>query len=74
VALDKNDYALAAQIFREGLKKFPKDPDMHYGLARAYSPSDRAEMGKSLEAALDENAQHIPSYLLLTDYMVDAED
>src|ERR1041385_4965233 len=52
LALDKEDYALAAKIFGAALKKFPDDPDLHFGLARAYAPSARPLMLKSLEAAL----------------------
>ena len=36
LALDKHDFALAAKQFNAGLKKFPDDPDMNFGLARAY--------------------------------------
>ncbi|HXI54383.1 MAG TPA: tetratricopeptide repeat protein, partial [Candidatus Saccharimonadales bacterium] len=41
LALAKNDFDLAAKTFTQGLKKFPDDPDFHFGLARAYAPSDR---------------------------------
>ena len=74
LALDKEDYALAAKIFSEALKKFPADPDAHFGLARAYAPSARPLMLKSLEAALSYNASHVPALLLLADHAIDAED
>jgi len=74
VALDKGDYALAAKGFQEGLKKFPDDPEFHYGLARAYAVSDRKLMLESVESALSENTNHVPSYLLLADHLVDAEE
>src|SRR5205085_963148 len=41
LALQKHDFALAGKSFQEGLKKFPKDPDMLYGLAEALAPDDR---------------------------------
>ena len=44
LALDKHDFKLAADAFRAGLKKFPDDPDMNAGLARAYESSDRGQM------------------------------
>ncbi len=74
VALDKNDFALAAKVFADGLKKFPKDADMHCGLARAYAPSDRRVMLASLETALSHNTNHVPSFLLLADHLIDGED
>src|SRR5688572_866857 len=37
LALDKNDADLAAKTFMEGLKQFPEDADMHFGLAKAYA-------------------------------------
>jgi tetratricopeptide (TPR) repeat protein len=73
LALDKHDYKLAADAFRAGLVKFPKDPDMEAGLARSNEPSDRGEMQKSIGAALEVNPQHIPSLLLLADHLIDAE-
>ena len=74
LALDKGDFALAAKIYGQALQKFPEDADTHFGLARAFQPSDRAEMLKELEAALSHNANHVPSLLLLADHAIDAED
>jgi len=74
LALEKEDYGLAAKIFGDALKKFPEDPDMHFGLARAYAPSARPLMLKSLEAALSHNANHVPALLLLADHAIDAEE
>jgi tetratricopeptide (TPR) repeat protein len=74
LALDKHDFALAADAFRAGLKKFPEDPDLEAGLARAFEPSDRQEMLKAIEAALATNPHHIPSLLLLADHLIDAEE
>jgi tetratricopeptide (TPR) repeat protein len=73
LALDKHDFALAAEAFRAGLKKFPDDPDMEAGLARAFESSDRQEMLKALDAALAINPRHTPSLLLLADHLIDAE-
>ncbi len=74
LALDKHDYHLASTFFQEGLKQFPDDPDLHYGLARAFEPSDRMQMVASLKAALDSNTNHVPSLLLLADHAIDSED
>ena len=73
LALNKHDYSLAANAFRAGLKKFPDDPDMNAGLAKAFEPSDREEMMKAVEAALKVNPRHVPTLLLLTDHLIDAE-
>lgn len=73
LALAKNDFAEAARAFQEGRTKFPQDPDMLCGLARAFAPSDRAQMGELLEAALEHNPRHVPSHLLLAEHLIDAE-
>ena len=73
LALDKHDYDLAARTFNDALKKFPGDPDVQFGLARAYAPSDQMRMGKSLAAVLESNTNHVPAMLLLADHLVDTE-
>jgi tetratricopeptide (TPR) repeat protein len=74
VALEKEDCELAAKIFSEALKRFPDDADMHFGLAQAFAPSDRRGMLAALEAALDQNKNHVPSHLFLADHQIDGED
>ncbi len=74
LALDKGDFALAAKQFDEALKRFPDDADLHFGRARAFAESDRKVMGEALEAALKANPKHAPSWLLLADHRIDAED
>jgi len=74
LALDKHDYALAARTFREGLEKLTDDPDLHFGLARAYAPSQPALAQTAVEAALNINTNHVPTLLLLADHAIDAED
>ncbi len=74
LALEKGDYALAARTFQDGLKLLPDDPDLHFGLARAYEPSEKTLMISSLEAALERHTNHVSSLLLLIDRAVDAEN
>jgi tetratricopeptide (TPR) repeat protein len=74
LAIEKGDYAMAAKAFAEGLKRFPEDTDMHYGLAKAYGPSDRKQMLESLEAALKHNTNHVPSLLLVAEHLIDGEE
>ncbi len=74
LALEKRDFALAARNFQEGLQRFPNDPDLHLGLARAHAPDDTALMVAALERALACNSNHLGSLLLLAEYHVDRED
>lgn len=74
LGLEKHDYAFAARTFQEGLETFPDDPDVQYGLARAYAPSKPALAQASIEAALKVNTNHVPTLLLLADNAIDAED
>ena len=74
LALDKHDFALAAKTLSEALQKFPDDADVMCGLAKAYQPSARGKMLELIETALEKNENHVPSMLLLTDHLVDAEE
>jgi len=74
LSLDKNDYQLASKTFAEGLKKFPDDPDLHFGLAQAFAPSDRRRMLESVEATLEANPNHAAAHLLLADHLIDGEE
>jgi tetratricopeptide (TPR) repeat protein len=47
---------------------------MHFGLARAYEPSARPLMIKSVETALRYNTNHLGAQLLLADHLVDGEE
>lgn len=74
LAMRKHDFAMAADMFRAGLKEFPEDPDLLAGLAESFQPGDREEMLKNLELALEINPHHIPSLLLVADHLIDAEE
>jgi predicted Zn-dependent protease len=74
LALEKHDFKLAAEKFEAGLKQLPDDPDLRYGLARAYEPSDSAVMANAIESALAHNSNHVGCLLLLVDNHIDAED
>lgn len=74
LALDKHDFSLASKSFEAGLNQFADDPDMLYGMARAYASSDSEAMQSALEAALTANTNHIPSLLLVVDHLIDAEE
>ncbi|HLB74352.1 MAG TPA: tetratricopeptide repeat protein [Sedimentisphaerales bacterium] len=74
LALAKQDYELAAGQYREAIKRFGNEPDVHCGLARAFYNSDRAEMIKSLDAALLINPKYAPALTLLAEHQIDCED
>ena len=74
LALEKQDYELAAKSFRAGLERFKEDADFHFGLARAYAPNSAKELTQALQKALECNPNHIPSRLLLADHLIDAEE
>ncbi len=74
LALAKQDYDLAASLYDKALKRFGTDPDVHYGLAKAFVQNDRAKMIESLDAALYVNQSHQPSLLLLAEHQIDCED
>ena len=73
LALDKNDFALAASAFAEGVKQVPNDPDLLCGLALAHEEGDRKEMLGALMGALELNPRHAASLLLRADHAIDGE-
>ncbi|HEY6228086.1 MAG TPA: tetratricopeptide repeat protein [Verrucomicrobiae bacterium] len=73
LALEKQDFAVAAKYFNQAIKEHPDDPDIHFGLARAFAPDDRPQMVKSLERVFELNPRHVPALLLLVDHLIDSE-
>ena len=73
LALEKHDYALAAEAFQGALKLAPDDPAVHFGLARAHAPSDAARAAAALSRALEINPHHADSLLLMADRLIDRE-
>ena len=73
LALDKEDFALAADTLRKAPKEAGDDPRYHYLLARALADGDRAGSEKALEAALKLNPRHTDSLLLRADLLIDGE-
>jgi len=74
LALAKQDYELAANQYRKALTRFGDEPDVHFGLAKAFYQSDRGQMINSLDAALYINPNHAPALLLLAEHQIDCED
>lgn len=73
LALDKNDFDLAAEAFGEGLKSAPKDPDLLFGMARALAPSDPKTAKAFADAALAENPRHLPALHFQADGLIDKD-
>jgi tetratricopeptide (TPR) repeat protein len=73
LALDKEDYALAADTLRKAPKEAALDPRYHYLMARALSNDDRAGTAKALAEALKINPRHTDSLLLQADELIDGE-
>ena len=68
LALDKQDYALAAETLRKAPKAAAEDPRFHYLLALAYSARGPARADKELAEALKINPNHVDSLLLQIDH------
>jgi tetratricopeptide (TPR) repeat protein len=73
LALDKYDYALAAETLRAAPKNAAEDPRFHYLLARAYAPDDPTRAEAALQAALAVNPRHVESLVMRVDRLIDAE-
>ena len=73
LALDKQDYALAATTLGKAPKLAASDPRYHYLLALAFSDDDRARSAKAIADALKINPRHADSLLLEADHRIDSE-
>lgn len=73
LALEKYDFALAAESFREAARRAEDDPDVHFGLARS-NDNDPEQSSAALARALELNPNHVDSLLLQADSAVDRED
>ena len=73
VALEKNDFALAAKAFMQAAKKFPDDAEAQFGLARAFEPSDAKATAVALEKTLSLNPNHTGARLMMAENFIDSE-
>jgi tetratricopeptide (TPR) repeat protein len=64
LALDKSDFKLASQEFAAALKHEPNRPDLRYGLARAFLPSDREQGMKEIDKILETYSFHFGALLV----------
>lgn len=73
LALEKNDFALAAQDFERAVKLDATEPEAHFGLARAFAPSDAEKADAALKETLERNPNHMGALLLTVDELIDSE-
>lgn len=73
LALEKNDFALAAQNFEQAVKLDTAEADAHFGLAQAFAPSDPEKANAAIKATLERNPNHIGCLLFIADEHIDAE-
>ncbi|MEM7011224.1 MAG: tetratricopeptide repeat protein, partial [Verrucomicrobiota bacterium] len=73
LALEKYDYARASKEFRAGLKQASQDPDLRFGLARSFFPSDRDEAISNAERVLTYNARHVGAKLMKVEHLLNSE-
>jgi tetratricopeptide (TPR) repeat protein len=74
LALRKNDFALAGRTFNQAAERFPEDPEIIFGVAQAFAPSDTKVMEQAIQRVLELNTNHVGARLLIVDNQVDAEE
>ena len=70
LALEKNDVALAAELFQQGVQKFPHDADIQFGLARAVASSSPERSLVALQKTMKLNPNHISALLFRIDRLI----
>ena len=73
LALEKHDYAVAAKSFRDGLKQYPDNPELLFGLARSYANSSAEQATLALQKTLEHNPRHLPALLFQAEHALDRE-
>ena len=74
MALEKEDYALAAETLRKAPKEAAADPRFHYLMARALANDDRAGTAQgACRGPQDQPADMSDSLLLQADELIDGE-
>lgn len=74
LALEKSDFARAANEFRAGLKQHDADPELMFGLAKAYQSSDRKKSLELTGQILERNPLHPATHLLRAEHHIGAEE
>ena len=74
LALDKNDYELAAKNYAKSVELDSTNPDYYFGVARAYRPSLPDKAKEALNQSLKINPNHVDSLLMIVEQQLSAED
>ena len=74
LALQKHDFALAAENYAKVLELRDKDIDALGQLATAFRQSDSEKANEKVQLALKINPNHVPSLLIAADGFISAED
>ncbi len=73
LALEKDDFARAAKEFQGAYKLNPDHPEVLFGLAESFFPSDRKKGGEYLERVLKNAPVHFGALLLQAEYAINFE-
>ena len=73
LAIEKEDFALAAEILRPARKKFEDNPDLAFALAEAVMSTAAEEATALIEKTLTINPAYAPALLRIAERHVDAE-
>lgn len=73
LALMKDDYERAGNEFLAAYKYTPTNPDVLFGLARAFMPSDRKSGGSFLQKVLEEAPMHFGALLMQAEAAINYE-
>jgi tetratricopeptide (TPR) repeat protein len=72
LALMKEDYALAAEQYREAAKRAPEDPEVFLGLARAFE-NDAEQAAGALNKAMTLNPRLVEGLLMQAENLINRE-
>lgn len=73
LALDKDDAARAADVFRAGLKLHGETAALRAGLARAYANGDREKQLENIARALEINPLQAEAHLMKAEMLIGSE-
>lgn len=73
LALEKDDYQRSAEEFRGAYKLAPDNPEVLFGLAESFLPSDRKKGLEYLERVLKQAPFHFGALLLQAEYAINFE-
>ncbi|MEZ6063757.1 MAG: peptidase MA family metallohydrolase [Planctomycetaceae bacterium] len=74
LALQKGDFALAAEILTPAAQDFADNPDVLFALSEAVRSADAERSAELLQAVLEINPNHADALLRICDQRIDAED